>query len=211
MRILLTFVVVLSTLSTPSHAADPVGYWARAASPFQEVRDQRRLIFPAPNGRAMILVDGSRVWVRVDQRVRHLDRDVGVGWPAELAWAADSSGFFITQTDGGIVGTWSTRAFVLQRNVVRVVDLAREAVPRFRAQYSCATADVPNTAAIAWLDGARRLLLATEVPPHSGCGETGKVAGYVVAVPSGSIERELTADALKREFGALLGPRLAGP
>ena len=98
-------VVMLALPARRSVAADPSGYWATTATPFQEVRDERRLIFPTPNGRAIVLIDGPRVWVRVDGRVRHLDRDVSVGWPAEIAWSKDSSAFFITQTDGGIGGT----------------------------------------------------------------------------------------------------------
>ena len=205
------FVVSFAVIAGPgpaSVAGEPSGYWAKAAVPFMEVGDERRLIFPSPNGRSIVLIDGPRVWVRVDRRVRHLNRDVGLGWPAEIAWAPDSSAFFITQTNDGLDGPWSSRIFLVGRDGVHVVDPARNAVGRFRAQQSCAPSDVPNVAAAAWLDGAKRLLIVTEVPPRSSCAQTGKAAGYVVAIPSAQVERELTGEALHREFRARLGPRV---
>jgi hypothetical protein len=191
-----------------SEAADASGYWAKTATAFQEVRDERRMFFPSPNGRTLAIIDGARIWVRVDREVRHLDRDVSVGWPAEIAWSPDSKAFFITQTDSGMVGTWSSLVFLVERSLVRVVNPAKEAVARFRPQYACTTPEEPNAAAIAWLDGGKQLLIATEVPPHASCPQMGKVAGYLVLVPSMRVERELSGEALKREFRALLGPRL---
>ena len=203
---LLAVTVVVAIPSPRARAAEAVGYWAKSATPFQELREERQLIFPSPNGRALALIDGLRVWVRVDRKVRHLDRDSLVGWPAELAWSPDSKAFFVTQTDAGLDGTWYSRVFLVERDAVRVVDPAREAASRFRAQYSCARPEGLNAVAVAWLAGARQLLVVTEALPHSRC-----LAGYVVAMPSARIERELTADALKRDFGALLGPRLVVP
>jgi len=205
---LLSAATIVAAVPVRSQAADATGYWAAGATAFQEMRDERRLIFGAPNGRTITIIDGSRIWVRVDGHVRHLDRDVGVGWPAEIAWAPDSKAFFITQTEGRLEGPWSSRVFLVERGMVRVVDPARDVVARFGAQSPCAGADAPNAVAVAWLDGGRQVLVVTEVSPQANCPRTSKLAGWIVAMPSGRVERELTGDALKREYRRLLGPRL---
>ena len=43
--------VVIAGPGPSSVAGEPSGYWAKAAVPFMEVGDERRLIFPSPNGR----------------------------------------------------------------------------------------------------------------------------------------------------------------
>ena len=200
----------LALTGSPAPAGEASGYWAQRAIPFQELRHERRLIFPSPNGRALVIIDGGDIWVRVDRVVKHLDRVVRVGWPAEIAWASDSSAFFITQSEDGIDGRWYVTAFLVGRRTVHVVDPAADVMARVRAREACSEAKPANTAAVTWLDGAKHLLVVAERQAPARCAERGAVTGYVVEMPTGRVTREVPAEALKREYDALLGPRLAG-
>jgi hypothetical protein len=132
---------------------------------------------------------------------------------AEVGWASDSCAFFITQSDGGAVGTWNTDAYLLTPLGLRKVAVSDGVRKDFMKRYNCDVwgdqrgNEIPNIAGLKWLKGSRELLLVAEVPPHSSCPEMGKFMGYVVSVPSTKIVTRYSAREVKNRWGQSLGPR----
>ncbi len=162
----------------------------------------------APNERTAVVVNGVGLRVVSDGKSLSGTEEDGVSTVAELGWARDSTAFYITQSDGGLVGTWYTVVYDIRPSGVRSIDVTSAIRRRFRKHYKCTYPETPNVAALAWLTNPRRILLVAEVPPHSSCPEMGKVSGYVVAVPSGEIVREIGQAKLESEWRSYMGPRL---
>jgi hypothetical protein len=184
------------------------GIWARDAVSLVADPEKRHILVRAPDKKKSVAISGLGINVRSDERSLEGVEEAGVDTLAELAWAPDSLAFFITESDGGDVGTWGVRVFLISKNKVKQVDVTRRVVSSFRRTYKCASPEEPNVGAVGWLKGSKELLLVAEVPPHSTCPEMGKVRGYVVKVPGGTIQRELSSAKLKKDWGSYLGSRL---
>ena len=208
----LAFVVVMAGARQPAGAGDDVsGRWSTRAVPLSSSDPNRRIVVSAPDTQNIAIVEGWRLNVGVRGKIRHPAQDVGIGSLAELLWSPDSKAIVVTQSDGGAVGTWGVTVFVLKPRRVVVIDPSKEAVRRFKTRYTCMEPEEPNIGAVAWSQGSKLLVLAAEVPPHSSCPEMGKVMGYVVAIPTGEVVRDMSPDALKMEWASWLGPRITGP
>jgi hypothetical protein len=184
------------------------GLWATEAIDLSYTQEIRRIEMPSPDNGKIAIVENEGLRVMSSGRLLAGTEHEGVYSLAELVWAPDSTAFFITLSDGGIVGTWETRVYLIEKEKVRRVNVTQVVASRFQKQYKCLEPEEPNIAGIKWLDGARKLLLVAEVPPHSSCPEMGKVAGYIVAIPNGKIIQEFGKKKLKADWSQYLGPRL---
>jgi len=132
----------------------------------------------------------SDVWIAIDHG-RRLD---GTQGEAHIA---------ITYSDGGAIGGFHVRVFLIDSNGVRDASKSIQgAVADFRARHYCKPRG-NNVSALKWEDGA--LLLLTEVYPTGDCGpDLGHLEGYLISVPEGQILRHMTLQEVKRYPGVCL-------
>ena len=118
------------------------------------------------------------------------------------------SGFHAGRSDGGAIGGFHVRVFLVDGDTVKDATGAIEpAVNAFKSRHFCKTRG-NNVTALKWLDDSR-LMLMTEAYPTGDCGQDlGHAEAYIVAIPSGKIERHLTREQLKRFPGICLGGSL---
>jgi hypothetical protein len=117
---------------------------------------------------------------------------------AEVLWAPDGKAFVLDYSDGGAIGRFHVRVFMIDGDTVTDVSHAVDpAVTAFKVRHFCKTRG-NNVTALKWLHESKDLVLMTEVYPTGDCGpDLGHAEGYIVAVPDGEIERHLSLNELK--------------
>lgn len=178
-------------------------------------RSERNVAIPSPDGRKRVIVGEYKLDVENDREPMTTQGtdDFGVEAIAELSWSPDSAAFFLTQNDGGLVGTYDVVVYKLHDPHVLRIEVSNKVRKDFMKRYNCDVwgdnqgNETPNIAGVAWLKGSAELLLVAEVPPHSSCPEMGKFMGYAVSIPSGNIVARYSAREVKNRWGGSLGPR----
>ena len=204
--VVLTVVLSLSSAEAISEIEQPV--WSKGATPIW-LPPGVEVSSPDKTKIAIIShTDYLRLAVRMKGQTLAGIENEGVHSIAEMAWAPDSTAFYITATDGGDVGTWLTTVYLIEKGRVRRIDVRDEIMKRSMKQYSCIEPEKPNIAAIKWLEGSAKLLFVAEVPPHSSCPDMGKLFGYIVSIPSGNIVEELDEKKLGAQWARYLGLRI---
>lgn len=190
------------------------GRWSRAATALCFSDGIRQVSIPAPAGERVAQVSGYKISIlESGKALAGLDQE-GVFSLAELGWSDDGRALFVSESEGGIVGTWMTVVYLVEGDGVARVTVGEEVREHFMQRYQCEVADdpesneEPNIAAITWLDGSRRLLMVAEVPPHSSCAQMGWFMGYEIAVPSGDIVQTYETAELVKRWRPELGKRL---
>jgi|GEM_PF-1445094 len=213
--LLLTVTIILcSPAWTVGDSRGEAGVWSQETTLLShtvgtlDIPGKRKVDVLAPDHRKIANVNDFYLQVVVNGRPLSGTENEGLETLAELAWAPDSTAFFITASNGGIVGTWYVSVYLIEKTRVRRVNVTQRAAKRFKMQYSCHDPEEPNMAGVKWLEGSKTLLVVAEVPPHSSCPEMEKVRGYIVSVPNGEIEHELTREELKANWSQYLGPRI---
>ncbi|MBI4525852.1 MAG: hypothetical protein HY695_18805 [Deltaproteobacteria bacterium] len=186
-----------------------LGEWSKEAnSLLVYAPEPRKIQFTAPDKKTVAVIDGTNLFVvRGGNKLSGIE-DEGFLDPAELGWASDSKGFFVTWSDGGSVGWWQTFVYLVEKERVRRINVTKEVEREFKKHYKCTDSEDPNIGAIKWLKGSRNLLVVAEVPPHSTCPQMGLFMGYIVSVPSGKILEQFSQQRLKSVWGRYLGARL---
>jgi len=174
-----------------------------------DIPGTRRIDVLAPDHQKIAKVNDVHIQVVVDGKSLLGTENEGVGPLAELAWAPDSTVFFITESDGGIIGTWDTWVYWIEDGKVHRKSVTQEVTKRFKQHYKCMEPEEANVGGVKWWNGSKTLLLVAEVPPHSSCPEMGKVRGYMVLIPSGEIVEEWDEKRLMADWGQYLGERFA--
>lgn len=169
---------------------------------------------PSHDGSATLVISEGKLLV-TDRFGKTLEGARGdeVSTLSEVLWSDDSTSIAITSSFGGFVGDWHVRVYRIKGNKVTQSNVTRQAERDAMRRYRCNPSEpnqTPELGAVAWQDGARRLLIVAQVPPHSSCPEMGKLFGYVVSVPNGNILRRLSEMQLRTEYSSSLGERLAG-
>lgn len=124
---------------------------------------------------------------------------------AEILWSPDDKAFALNYSNGGAIGGFRVRVFLLNGDTVTDVSQAiQPAVDAFKARHFCKTRG-NNVTALKWLHDSSHIVLLTEVYSTGDCGrDLGHAEGYIVAVPGGRIERHLTLEQLKTLPGICL-------
>jgi hypothetical protein len=135
-------------------------------------------------------LDSRSVWMAVDH-------------DGTVDSADDQAHIALTYSDGGAIGGFHVRVFLIDRNGVRDVSKCIEvAVADFKGRHYCKTRG-NNVTALKWIRGS--LLILTEVYPTSDCGpDLGHLEGYLVSVPQGKILEHMTLSQLKHYPGVCL-------
>lgn len=117
---------------------------------------------------------------------------------ALILWSPDRDAFALTYSDGGAVGNFHVRVFLMHGDTVTEASrVIQTAVDSFKARHYCKSRG-NNVSAISWVHDSRHLMLMTEVYPTGDCGsDLGHAEGYLVSVPDGKIERHLTLHQLR--------------
>jgi hypothetical protein len=193
----------------PLESASAHGEWSREATLLRYKGETRKVEVIASDRRKTAVVEGVSVFVKADGRRLLGTENEGVSTLAELAWASDSTAFYMTQSLGGAVGEWRVAVYEVEKESVRVRDVTQEVMKQFKKHYKCKEPEEPNVGAVKWLNGSKELLVIAEVPPHSSCPEMGKVRGYLVEVLSGKITQEFGERELRARWGRYLGQRFS--
>jgi len=161
----------------------------------------------SPDGLKVPSVRDSHLSIRISGKPVNSDpTPILINNLAELLWSPSSNGFAITDSDGGLVGTWSVRLYVTTGGRLREVQVTDRVRSDFQTRTGGCRDEVPNVGAVGWLN-PDRLLVVAEAPPHSSCRDMGTFRGYELSVPSGQPLRTFDAHALRTCCAALLGPR----
>jgi hypothetical protein len=152
---------------------------------FWFVRGQREIFrFTAKD------LDSSSVWMAIDH-------------DGALDGTHDQAHIALTSSDGGAIGGFHVRVFLIDGKGVR--DLSKcidGAVADFKARHYCQPRG-NNVSALNWIQGS--LLISTEVYPTGDCGlDLAHLAGYLVSVPPGKILEQMTVNHLKHLPGVCL-------
>jgi hypothetical protein len=168
----------------------------------------------SPDGSKAILVKPPRTpdadenhEVVVRAYGRDFETTIGALVNAELAWAPDSSAFFVTYSDGGNVGTCHVEVFRVTAAGLEVM----EPIPEGRTLFvpRCADPESPNVGAVGWTErGSRRLLVAVESPPHSSCADMGTFRVFDIELPGGRVVNQWNQPVARKLLGRELGDRL---
>lgn len=135
-------------------------------------------------------LDSRSVWIAIDH-----DR--------ALDGTHDQAHIALTYSDGGAIGRFNVRVFLIDgpgvRDVSKCID---RAVADFKARHYC-HARGNNVTALKWIRG--NLLILPEVYPTGDCGpDLGYLEGYLVSIPEGKILEHMTLNRLKHYPGVCL-------
>ncbi len=104
-----------------------------------------------------------------------------------VKWSPDSKAFYVMWSDGGAVGGYHVRAFLVGEDNVVESPAPRAVAANFAKHHYCKTRG-NNLYAIRWENGSQQLLLRPEVYPTSDCApQTAMSAEYLVKTVDGRI------------------------
>lgn len=114
-----------------------------------------------------------------------------------IKWAPDSNAFYVMWSDGGSIGEYHVRAFVVVDEQATESPAPKIVAAEFAKRHYC-EARGNNLFAIRWEAGSKQLLLEPEVYPTGDCGkDLGFASGYLVDTESGEIRQRYTAKQIK--------------
>lgn len=127
----------------------------------------------------------------------------------EIGWSPTSDRFFVTYSDGGLVGAYKVSAYRILAGRWEHLDRGDYVQHDFLRGYpKCFDPETPNLFGVAWSSDGRRLLVAAQVRNHSNCDDMGTFKLYEVAVPGGTILHRYSQLEAKAAFYGVLGPGL---
>ena len=174
--------LALLMLASASVASASEGLWARdGAIPKFQDRYGDVSTWNARGGNASFHVDNGEAKFRVGDLTVDVSEIYGSSGLTELNWSNAARGAFINASEGGVVGEWQSRAFVIRNGQTKEIP-----VQKLVAQASVLTTDCGsmNLASLAWIQQGTRLLVMQTVPGTSACSHMGDTALYVIDVAS---------------------------
>ena len=168
---------------------------------------------PSPDGKKTITAvfneKRDRVLLKITLRVRRFSAYVNAGVGSEIAWSSDSRAFFLTWSSEGLGGEFHTRIYYVSRSRLKMIDLNPLVNRAFGHPVLCEGGPLlANIAAVAWLEGSHRILVAAEVPPLSICDSYGTFKAFEVSVPDSIVIKSYDQLAAKKKFWPYFGRRL---
>jgi hypothetical protein len=204
-----TVLAVMAAVSIPATARG--GAFSRAAV---SIRGGGARTISSPDGTKAILIRPPRIPGSDENHevvVRAYGREhrttAGALVNAEVAWAPDSTAFFVTYSEGGNVGTYHVKLVHVTASGLAVT----EPIPEGRklGAPTCVDVESPNVGAVRWTGrGSRRLLVAVQVPPHSSCADMGTFSLFEIELPRARVIKKWSQLDGKKRFGTSLGDAL---
>lgn len=129
----------------------------------------------------------------------------------EVLWSPDSQRFALNVSDGGVVGGWFAKVYLIDESGgVNQIDIGSEVLRLANALPRCEEREDANIGVVSWLDGGKELLLVAEVPPHSSCRNMGALQGFRVSASTGVVVEHISERQLRQKWNATLGCRFSG-
>ncbi len=204
--------VAASLFSIPAKYATG-GVFSRSAIPIWGSRSS--FVAKSPDGTKAVVIrvnttpysdEPHRVSVEANGR----EYKTGIGYlvDSEIAWSPDSAAFFVTYSDGGLIGTYHVKVFSVGKSVLR----ESEPIPNGRRLLvpTCFDPERPNVVAVKWMEDSSRMLIAVQVPPHSSCASMGTFHAFEISIPDGTVLKRYGQLRAKALFARFLGPDLMG-
>jgi hypothetical protein len=173
----------------------------------------------SPDHRSSINSGGDDVSVTIGDKT--LPTTFGKKTDVEVGWAPDSKRFFVSWTDGGLVGRWhvevydvSTGGLIeikgIEKRPRRDFDQLVRRLPRpanrltaqEKAFWESARYCYSNVVGAQWVRGSSELLVWVTVDPEGDCKQGGEFRVYRVAVPTGAILQRYGEEEAHRLFSA---------
>jgi len=172
-----------------------------------------KVIVPSPDEKKVVTAvfdektDG--VLLKVTSGVKEFRINVIGGVGSEIAWSPDSRAFFLTWSTEGLTGEFHTLLYYVSDSRLEKISLDPIVKRAFGHPVLCEGGPGPaNVAAVAWLEGSRRILVAAEVPPISICDSYGIFKAFDVSVPDSIVIKPYDQLTAKKKFWSYLGRRL---
>jgi hypothetical protein len=106
-----------------------------------------------------------------------------------VVWADDERHFAVTWSDGGSIGDFHVRVFLVTGDSVSELPTIQKAWAAFKQRHWCKTRG-DNIQAYAWLPGSQQLILVLSVYPTGDCGiQMGHTEAYMVDAMTGAIQQ----------------------
>jgi hypothetical protein len=173
----------------------------------------------SPDHKSSINGVGDDVSVTIGDKT--LATTFGKKTDVEVGWAPDSKRFFVSRTDGGLVGRWHVEVYEVSAGGLREIkdiekrprhdfDQLVRRLPRpantlteqEKAFWESARYCYSNVVGAQWVKGSNELLVSVMVEPEGDCKQGGEFRVYRVAVPSGAILQRYGEEEAHRLFRA---------
>lgn len=126
----------------------------------------------------------------------------------EVGWSPDSSGFFISYSDGGAIGGYHVHLYRVVGNTLKESQAPTTVAKRFKTKHWCESRG-NNLFFLDWTPDSKVALFVAEVYPTGDCGkELGVYRGYVVRLQDRKILRtfgEKQTDSMEQKCRASAG------
>ncbi|MDP1632073.1 MAG: hypothetical protein Q8L66_11710 [Caulobacter sp.] len=185
-------------------------YSARAADLTSVFVGDGPLVVRSPDGRSQVrveLVEPDAVvnLIKVTGALGDFTFEIVNGPNAELLWAPDSQAFFVTENDGGIVGSYLVYVVARFDGRPQARNLTKLVSDAYGQPGRCFDPEGPNVAGISWLGSSHRLLIAAQTLSHSNCDGMGTFVAFVIDPWAMSVGQRYNQLQAKARFGRDLG------
>jgi hypothetical protein len=210
-KLILSFIVFSTSLLGGTKSRTPGNFSRLAISVPEIAADPHGL--SSPDGLSVLHAEENdkidccwpyRVWLT--RNGKNYALRFGTYVESEVAWSPDSRAFFVTYSDGGAIGTFHVLVYRVDNNGVHKSEPISNREKSFRPD--CITGDYPNIGAIQWGEDSSTLIIAVEVPPHSGCVDMGTFKAFEISLADGKHLKEYDQLEAKRVFAKTLGVEL---
>ena len=207
-------VVVLLMLVASAFCDDRVGgLWSRTAKSINQSAMPTDI--PSPDGKKQLMAswlfdekaDDSFLKLSVRIGGKELTAQIKTGVNPEAMWAPDSTAFFITYSEGGLVGDCHVKVVWIG---VTGLSISEPLVPT-RKLFApvCFKPEIPEVVGLAWPHGdSSQLLVALVVPGHSSCAGMGTFRTYQIDSRTGRVVASYSQLESKRRFKGYLASSL---
>lgn len=210
-------ILVTGFSSGASVASEADGNWSLQGQPLHlDKRHDGTGSWRAPGGGASLVYGGDGSATLTIGSFRADVSDIAsYAAGIEASWSAEAKGVFVNASEGGAVGTWSSRVFVTQGGQVVEIPV-RKIVEKRRVILTipCGGDDSDalsgnqcvNFASLAWLDHGRKLLVMQMVPNSSGYPNMDEASLFLVDLQAGEVEKIISPEEALASYRAYLAP-----
>lgn len=213
--------ILLFGAQKPSKNPRPYEFFARRGTNFwQRVYTEERSVRVFSPSRDKVIVaeydpnppEWPQMRVHVEAFGKKFSTSIGKQVNCEVLWAPDSKAFFVSYSEGGLVGFYRTEVYYVEENGLRrteptnqVEDEASSWMKRFKCDPREDFREPPNLVGISWLGDSTRLLLAAQIATHSVCDSYGTFRAYQIELPEGTVTKQYDQIQAKRKFWNEMG------
>lgn len=165
----------------------------------------------SPNGKFSVSssVDGL-VFSGDKHHERHLDF-LFVPPLVEVLWSPNSKYFAVNASDGGLVGTWDTKLYSVDKNSIHMIfDIDDQLRPMADKIQKCDPKEDVNFGSVSWTKDGKKVLIVMEIPPHSSCKNMGEITGFLLETSSGKLIDVISEKIIRNRLKSILGCRFSG-